>query len=152
MSSSDDDDVDAAGPGENRRVGGDGDAARLDRRIDGGGRFGVDGPVFGEARHGGGGLGLRRAHLGDGTEAQARHAVQLHHDVGAHLAAAREADGDGSPRLFAGLQFGNERGDACDHFFFVPFLAAAAFFGTSRRTSPVTEGASVFLNSPACLP
>lgn len=98
-----------------------------------------------------GGPGLGRAHLGDGTQAEARHAVQLHHDVGAHLAAAGEADGDGSPRFGAGLQFGNEGGDACDHFFFTPFLAAD-FFGTSRRTRPVTEGASVFLNSPDCLP
>ena len=68
------------------------------------------------------------------------------------LAAAGEPNGDGSPRFSAGFQFGNERGDACNHFVLVPFLFAAAFFGTSRRTSPVTEGASVFLNSPACLP
>ena len=49
-----------------------------------------------------------------------------------------KADGDGSPRFFAGLEFGNERGDACDHFFFVPFLAVAlalvaALLGASAR-------------------
>ena len=108
-----------------------------------------------EARDGRGGLRLRRAHFGDGAEAQARHAGQLHHDVGAHLAAAGKSDGDGSPRFSAGVQFGDERGDACDHAYLLPFFRAADRGIPSVRRGgrePVTDGASPFFNSPGCLP
>ncbi len=68
---------------------------------------------------------LGRPHLGDGAEPQARHAGQLHHHVGAHLAAAGKSDGDGLPRISAGLELSDEGGDACNHFFFTAFFLAA---------------------------
>ena len=60
----------------------------------------------------------------------------------------------GLPAAARAFEFGNERGDACDHAFFMPFLRAARTFGfaTSRRTGPTTESASPFFSSPGCLP
>ena len=144
--------IDEARARQRLGVGGNGDQAFCDGGVDCGGAVRIDRALLGKSGERGGGLSLGRAHLGHGAEPQPRHAVQLHHDVGAHLAAAGKADGHGSARLFAGLEFGNEGGDACDHAFFVTFFLAARRLGTSRRTGPVTESASPFFNSPGCLP
>ena len=144
--------IHAAGAGERFEIVGDGDQAVLDGRVDGGGGFGIDEALVGDAPRS-----WRRPAPAAGASRRwrpggARHAGQLHHHVGAHLAAAGKSDGDGSPRIRAGFQFCNERGDACDHAFFVTFFLAARTLGTSRRTGPVTESASPFFNSPGCFP
>ncbi len=162
--------VDQSRAGDGIRARGDGDLALLDGTVDCGGTVCVDRVAVLQSGEGRRGLRLGRPHLGHGPETETGDAHQLHHQVGAHLAAACKSDGNGSALVRAGLQFGDERRDPCDHLRFMPFLAAfrpvpvaarranllaagrRAVRGMSRRSGGCTAGASPSRSSPGCFP
>ena len=139
----------AAGGGERLQIAGDGKLTALDGAINGGGGVRLDdAPAIMAGKQGGigGGGDIDFRHS---AQAQTRHARQLDDEIGAHLASAGKAHGNGLALSGARLQVGDKRRDVLDHnlrFFFFDF------FGSSRRLGAKTAWASFLPSSPGCLP
>ena len=104
-----DDDIDMSGGGKRGEIGRDGDLACFDSAVDirwfaGNGNV-VEVAACDEE-------GLTHASgvdFGDGTEPQAGHQRDLHDEIGAHLAGARQADGHRAMLLGIGREIGGKR-------------------------------------------